>query len=283
MLKTGVPELTLFYDLEWVPDAAGSRRLFDLPDDTSELDAMQALWEASPQYNADANPRPFLKYMFSRVVSIAFLSRKIVYRDGERIPEFSLNSLPKLPIEDDIIDEAALIDRFLYMVGERKPQLVGFNSSESDIQVLIQRGIINEVTAPKFNERPAKPWEGYDYFDGRNSEAHFDILTRFSNKFGMTPRLDEFAKLCGFPGKIDVRGDQVTDLWLGRDITRIVEYNQIDTLNTYLVWLRIVHFAGHISGEDYMDETVLFREFLENESQKPERAFLGQFLDLWTE
>ncbi len=283
MLKAGVPELTLFYDLEWVPDASGARRLFDLPDETSELEAMQALWEASPQYDAEKNPRPFLKYMFSRVVSIAFLSRKMIYRDGERVPEFALNSLPKLPIEDEFVDETFLIDRFLYMVGERKPQLVGFNSSESDIQVLIQRGIINAVTAPKFNERPAKPWEGYDYFDSRNSEAHFDILTRFSSKFGMTPRLDEFARLCGFPGKIDVKGDQVTDLWLEREITRIVEYNQIDTLNTYLVWLRIVLFAGHLSEEEYAIETESFREFLESETEKPEKRFLTQFLDLWTE
>lgn len=98
---------------------------------------MQRLWEHSPQYDVDKNPRPFLKYMFSRVVSIAFLSRKSVYRDGERTIEFSLNSLPKLPIETDDVDEAAIIERFLYIVGERKPQLVGFNSSESDLQVLM--------------------------------------------------------------------------------------------------------------------------------------------------
>ena len=91
----------------------------------------------------------------------------------------------------------------------------------------------------------------------------------------MSPRLDELAKLCGFPGKIDVKGDQVTDLWLARDLTKIVEYNQIDTLNTYLVWLRVVYFAGQISEEEQ------FREFLENETQKPEKAFVADFLDKW--
>ena len=157
MLKSPIHDLALFYDLEWVPDAAGSQRLFDLPDDTTEIEAMQHLWEHSPQYDAEKNPRPFLKYMFSRVVSIAFLSRKSVYRNGERTIEFSLNSLPKLPLETDDVDEAAIIDRFLYIIGERRPQLVGFNSSESDLQVLIQRGIINEITAPAFTQRPNKP------------------------------------------------------------------------------------------------------------------------------
>ncbi|MBK8302449.1 MAG: hypothetical protein IPK98_03170 [Chloracidobacterium sp.] len=76
MLKSPIHELALFFDMEWVPDAAGAKQLFDLDDDTTEIDAMQRLWEHSTAYDAEKNPRPFLKYMFSRVVSIAFLSRK---------------------------------------------------------------------------------------------------------------------------------------------------------------------------------------------------------------
>ena len=180
MLKSPIQELALFYDLEWVPDAAGSKRLFDLPEETTEIEAMQRLWEHSPQYDADKNPRPFLKYMFSRVVSIAFLSRKIVYREGEKVPEFSLNSLPKLPVESDDVDEVAIIDRFLYIIGDRRPQLVGYNSSESDLQVLIQRGMICEVSAPKFCERPVKAWDAGDYFKKWDNEDHLDLLKLFS-------------------------------------------------------------------------------------------------------
>lgn len=281
MLKSPINELTLFFDLEWVPDAVGAIRLFELPEDTTEIDAMQALWKRSPAYDAEDCPRPFLKYLLSRVVSIAFLSRKVVFKDNEKVPEFSLNSLPKLPVDAPDVDEAAIIERFLYIVGERRPQLIGYNSSDSDLQVLIQRGIINEVSAPAFNQRPGKPWEGPDYFDSRNSEAHFDLLTKFSTRHGMAPRLDEFAKLCGFPGKIDVKGDQVTDLWLERDITKIVEYNQVDTLNTYLVWLRMVYFCGQISEEEYMTDQEYFRAFLEVEAAKPEKGFVGDFLDKW--
>ena len=95
------------------------------------------------------------------------------------------------------------------------------------------------------------------------------------------PKLDEFAKLCGFPGKIDVKGDQVTSLWLDGNVTKIVEYNQIDTLNTYLVWLRLVYFAGLIKEEHYFGELEQFREFLENETTKPEKAFISEFLAKW--
>lgn len=280
MLKNPIPELVLFFDMEWVPDAAGAKRLFDLDDETAELDAMQVLWEHSPQYDAEKNPRPFLKYMFSRIVSVAFLSRKLVNHGGEGAPEFSLNSLPKLPVEAGDPDEGAIIERFLYIVGERRPQLVGFNSAESDLQVLIQRGIIKEVTAPGFNHRPQKAWDPGDYFKKWDNEDHLDLLKLFSTG-NMKPKLDDLAKLCGFPGKIDVKGDQVTDLWLAGDLTKIVEYNQIDVLNTYLVWLRVVYFAGKISEEDYFSELEQFREFLESETEKPEKSFVKEFLLKW--
>jgi predicted PolB exonuclease-like 3'-5' exonuclease len=279
MFKTEIPELVLFFDLEWVPDAAGARRLFSLPEETTELEAMQAFWGRAGA--TEENPRPFIKYLYSRVVSIAFLSRKRIFRDGEQTIEFSLNSLPRLPLESAAVDEAQIIERFLYIIGERCPQLVGFNSHDSDLQVLIQRGIVNEITAPAFCNRPNKPWEGMDYFDGRNSElAHLDLLKKFSQG-AMMPRLDELAKLCGYPGKIDVHGDQVVDLWLAGDVTKIVEYNQIDTLNTYLVWLRMVYFAGRISEENYFAEQEALREFLEAETGKPEKAFVSEFLEKW--
>ena len=205
----------------------------------------------------------------------------MVYRDGEKTVEFRLNSFPELPFDGDNVVEAEIIERFLTSVGKYRPQLVGYNSSESDVQVLIQRGMINEVSAADFCRRPKEKWDKTnDYFARWDNECHLDLLKLFSAR-DMTPKLDEFAKVCGFPGKIDVKGDQVTDLWLERNITKIVEYNQIDTLNTYLVWLRLVYFSGLIGEEDYVHEQEYFREFLENEIQKPEKAFLADFLAKW--
>ncbi|MBK8302451.1 MAG: hypothetical protein IPK98_03180, partial [Chloracidobacterium sp.] len=42
------------------------------------------------------------------------------------------------------------------------------------------------------------------------------------------------AKPAGYPGKIDVKGDQVTDLWLESNLTKIVEYNQIGKSSTHI-------------------------------------------------
>ncbi|QYO66196.1 ribonuclease H-like domain-containing protein [Leptolyngbya sp. 7M] len=280
MLKSDIHDTVWFFDLEWVPDAAGAIRLFDLPPDTPELEAMQRLWQETKDYDETENPRPFVKYLFSRVVSIAFLSRRVIHREGERHIEFAINSLPKLPSNETTVDEAEIIGKFLHYIGHRNPQLVGFNSAESDLQVLIQRGMVNEIRAESFSMRPPKPWEGRDYFDARNSEAHLDLLQRFS-RGAMSPKLNDMARLCGFPGKIDATGDQVVDMWLAGDITKIVEYNQIDTLNTYLIWLRMVNFAGKLTEEEYFTEQEDFRTFLETEAAKEDNDHIRRFLAKW--
>jgi 3'-5' exonuclease len=280
MLKDQLNERTWFYDLEWVPDADGARRLLDLPADTGELEAMDALWKYSGA--TEAQPRPFVKYLFSRIVSIAFLSRNVVFVDGSKTVEFKLYSLPKLPLDDPECNEAYIIGRFLHFIGERNPHLVGYNSSQSDIQVLIQRGLVNEVSAEKFCLRPSKPWEGRDYFY-KYSEEHLDLLMLFSKGNGMSPKLDELAKFCGFPGKIDVDGQQVVDLWLAGDLKKIVEYNQIDVLNTYLIWLRTVYFCGKLRDEKYFAELEIFRDFLKGEADDPEKEHIRQFLQAWPE
>jgi 3'-5' exonuclease len=279
MLKHDIHERTWFFDLEWVPDAEAARRLYDLPEETTEIEAIQKLWETASGYSEEV-PRPFVKYLFSRVVSIAFLSRNVNYIDGERTVEFAVHSLPKLPPDPAELDEGYIIGKFLHWIGEREPQLVGFNSLESDLQVLIQRGIVNEVSAPAFCRRPGKPWEGRDYFDSRNSEWHLDLLQRFS-RFAMTPKLNELAVLCGYPGKIDVAGDQVVDLWLAGDLKRIVEYNQTDTFNTYLLWLRVAYFAGKLTEDEYVSDQEQFRGFLETEAQTEDREHIAKFLEMW--
>jgi len=283
MLKNPIQQLTLFFDMEWVPDADAARRLFDLSPEVDEVDAMQKLWQGGYKYDEESNPRPFLKYMFSRVVSIAFLSRRTIFIDGQRRTEFRLNSFPELPLNGNVATEAEIIERFLASVGKYRPQLVGYNSTDSDLQVLIQRALINEVSAPEFCRRPEDKFDkSNDYFARWENENHLDIIRFFSNgNRTMTPRLDDLARACGFPGKIDVKGEQVTDLWLSGDLRKIIEYNQTDALNTYLVWLRLVHFCGKLAGEEYFEETEQFRSFLESECQKPEKAFVADFLAKW--
>lgn len=280
MLRSNIHDRVWFFDLEWVPDAEAAKILLGLRDDVPESEAFEALWHyggATPE-----RPRPFLKYLYSRIVSIAFLTRYVTYDGPESHLEFALHSLPSLPANKEDADEGKLIVAFLDALGRRQPQLVGFNSQESDVQVLIQRGIINQISAPAFCKRPTERWDKNDYFARWDNEFHLDLLKLFSNR-AMTPRLNEMAKLCGFPGKIDIDGEQVADLWLQGELNKIVEYNQIDALNTYLLWLRVVYFCGKVTEEQYDLELFTFREFLASEAAKDGKAHIQQFLDKWKE
>jgi len=283
MLRSEIYDKVWFYDLEWVPDADAAKILFDLPEEISEAEAFQALWRhsgATPE-----RPRPFLKYLYSRIVSIAVLMRFVRYDGPEARIEFHLTSLPKVATEKAECDEGRLIVEFLDALGKHRPQLVGFNSQESDVQVLIQRGIVNQVSAPAFCQRPADRWDKTDYFAKWDNEFHLDMLKLFSpsGNRAMMPGLNEIAKLCGFPGKLDISGQHVSDLWLAGELDKIVEYNQIDALNTYLVWLRVVYFCGKINDVQYDNEITAFREFLAAEIADGAKPHLQQFMDKWPE
>ena len=253
MFRT-VPDHVWAFDLEWVPDLASGRRAYNLPPDTPDADVYAAMWAAAGATAEE--PRPYLKTMLCRVVSMAVVIRR-VQEDGR--VTLTLFSLPP----GGPMAERELIGRFLRGLGDAtpRPQLVGFNSRESDLPILIQRGIAQGVTAAGFCRRPDKPWEGYDYFS-KNSEGHVDLKEVVGGWGKATPSLHEFAAACGIPGKIDTSGDNVIDLWLAGDARRIVEYNEFDALTTYLLWLRTAHFAGHFSDEGHAAEVERVRELL---------------------
>ena len=91
--------------------------------------------------------------------------------------------------------------------------------------------------------------------------------------------LHEIATLSGIPGKLDVDGNQVAELWLAGDLRRIVEYNEFDALTPYLLWLRVAHFAGHFTPEEYAEEQEALRRMVEDLAGK--RAHLARYLDEW--
>ena len=64
-------------------------------------------------------------------------------------------------------------------------------------------------------KRPEKSWLGDDYFDSRNSEAHFDLIEILGGYGSSNPSLSETASVCGIPGKMGVSGEEVSPMWLG--------------------------------------------------------------------
>ena len=66
--------------------------------------------------------------------------------------------------------------------------------------------------------------------------------------------LNHIAKLCGFPGKLDMDGGQVWKTYLNGNIKSIRDYCETDVVNTYLVYLRFLLIKTHINKSLYEEE-----------------------------
>ena len=264
------------FDCEWIPDPLSGRLLYEIPPSvTSPREIMEIMWERGGATEED--PTPFLKTVLCRIVSIAVVERR-VREDGRVL--LNLLSLPRHTEDSEQARERNLIETFLQALGDHRPQLVGYNSQDADLRILIQRGIVLGISAARFCARPDKPWEGVDYF-ARSNEWHVD-LRHIVGGFGRSvPSLNEIATASGIPGKIEVDGNQVAKLWLEGRLKEIVDYNEFDALTTYLVWLRLAHFAGHFDPDQYQEEQQRVRDLIAREAKSPEKAHLERYLNEW--
>ncbi len=264
------------FDAEWVPDLLAGRLLYDIPEDVSDPEAiMRVMWEKGGATEED--PTPFLKLVQCRVVSIAAVERR-VKTNGEIVVH--LLSLPRDPADENERLESSVLGTFLDAIGEHRPQLVGYNSQQSDLSIFVQRGMVLGLRAAGFSRRPEKPWEGIDYF-ARGSDWNIDLRDVLAGFGRGIPSLHELAVQAGVPGKMEVDGNEVARLWLEGRYAEIVAYNEYDALTTYLVWLRVAHFAGHFSKTEYAEEQQRLRALVERESESSERAHLRAYLEEW--
>ena len=267
-----VQDIIWAYDVEWVPDPTAGRVLLNLPDHLTDEQVVQHMWTHGGA--TEENPMPYLKTVMCRIVSIVALQRR--RHDDGRV-SLDLLSLPRDINDPEQVSEARMIGTFLDAAGRLCPQLVGYNSADADLKILIQRAIVHGLQADRFCTRPDKPWEGVDYF-ARDSEYNIDLMRIIGGWGKSTPSLHEVASLSGIPGKMDVDGNAVAVLWLQGHHQRIVDYNECDALTTYLLWLRIAHLAGKFTGDEYRQEQERVRILLQGQSDKPH---LARYLDEW--
>lgn len=228
------------FDCEWVPDPLSGRAVYDLPNSMTDSEVVSHMWEQGGATEED--PMPFLKTALCRVVSIAAVTR--TYVNGN--VKLRLLSLPHHPFNPENCQESAILDSFLNAIGQHTPQLIGYNSNASDIKILIQRSLVNNVQAAGFCKRPDKPWEGPDYF-ARGSDFNIDLMDVVGGWGKSSPSLHEIVSSAGIPGKMGIDGDKVAQLWMDGNIDQIVAYNEYDAITTYLLWLRMAHFGGKLN------------------------------------
>ncbi len=267
MIKTVCEEVWAF-DCEWVPDLQAGRLLYQLPEDLPSQEVLRIMWEQGGA--TEENPTPFLRTLLCRVVSVAMVIRR-TFKNGE--VRLYLQALPENP-DDPAQDEPYILKRFLLDgLSARNPQLVGFNSRNSDLRILTQRAIINGLPQQHLCARlSAKPWESQDI-------DLMELISGFGKTYSVS--LNEIATLSGIPGKLDTTGEDVCGLWYSGHRRKIVQYNCFDALTTYLLWLRMAFVSGCFNANDYIIEQQRVRSLLEERLQNPENAFLNVYLEAW--
>jgi len=261
------------FDAEWVPDPPTGRAVYGLPEEISDEEVVEEMWQRGGATEED--PRPYLKTILCRVVSIAAVTRSV---EGGQV-QVGLHSLPDVAGGQLEASEADVIGRFLEGVGKQKPQLVGYNSEGADLRIFLQRAVANGVAAPDFARRPNKPWEGVDYFV-TTADWHIDLIEVVGGRGRSRPSLHELAVSCGIPGKFTGAGSDVLALWRAGQVEGIVAYNEFDALTTYLLWLRVAHFGGFFSAAQYEQEQERVVELLQSESGRG-RPHLKDYLKEW--
>jgi predicted PolB exonuclease-like 3'-5' exonuclease len=238
---------TLVFDIETVPDAAGLRAAWGLEgDDDAVVGA--ALARRREQTNGASD---FLPLHLHRVIVISML-----FRDAEGLRVRSLAGGPD--------DEGRLVQGFFRTVERYAPNLVSWNGSGFDLQVLHYRGMVHKVQAHRYwdqgeDDRDFK-WNSYI---GRYHARHTDLMDLLALYNGRAAApLDQLAKLCGFPGKLGMDGSQVWPAWRAGRQDEIRDYCETDVANTWLLWCRFQLMRGAIDAGAYEAELALTRSTL---------------------
>lgn len=255
----------LVFDLETVPDAAGLRRIWDLPADLSDAQVAEAAFERRREKTGS----DFLPLHLHRVIAIGCL-----FRSGSKVLRVSCLGEP----EDS---EKVLIEKFFRIVDDHTPQLVSWNGSGFDLQVLHYRGLVNGVHAARYWEQGDEDRDfRYNNYISRYHSRHLDLMDLLALYNGRANApLDELAKLCGFPGKLGMDGSQVWPAFQRGELAQIRAYCETDVANTWLMYCRFQLLRGAWDFERYASEITLARQTIGSESAQHWREFLAAWSD----
>ncbi|MDB5390803.1 MAG: putative 3-5 exonuclease related to the exonuclease domain of PolB [Planctomycetaceae bacterium] len=148
-----------------------------------------------------------------------------------------------------------------------RPTLVTFNGRGYDIPLL-------ELAAFRYGYS-LPYWFNYDdksFEQARNRfnlQSHLDLYDLISN-FGavrMTGGLNLLANLIGKPGKTEVDGSKVQDMYLDGKVQEINDYCRCDVLDTYFVFLRSRVLIGKLKLEEEQELVEEAHGWLEKQSE----------------
>ena len=137
----------------------------------------------------------------------------------------------------------------------KRPTLVSFNGRGFDVPLLELAAFRFGLNVSGWFDQTAR---SYDQPRSRyNTRAHVDLCELLTN-FGctrFTGGLNLAANLLGKPGKMDVQGDMVQDMYDAGRLAEINDYCRCDVLDTYFVFLRTRVLSGQLGLDD--EQTII--------------------------
>ncbi len=237
----------LSFDIETIPDIAGLRQLYELPDELADSEVAEFAFQKQRAKNGS----DFLPLHLQRVVVIS-----CALRSDEGFRVWSL--------AEPANGEGEIIQRFFEGIAKYTPNLVSWNGGGFDLPVLHYRGLIHGVVATRYwetgdDDRDFK-WNNYI---SRYHTRHLDLMDLLAlyQPRGSAP-LDQLVKLMGLPGKLGMDGGAVWGAWLDGRIDAIRDYCETDVVNTYLVYLRFQKMRGSLTAAAHDAELALVRKQL---------------------
>ena len=161
----------------------------------------------------------------------------------------------------------------------QRPTLVSFNGRTFDMPLMELASFRFGLSIPSWFETKARTYE--QPRNRYNSRYHLDLHDLLTN-YGASRfngGLNLAANLLGKPGKIDVQGDMVQDLFDQGKLVEINNYCRCDVLDTYFVFLRSMVLLGDLDLEGEQRLVTQTKTWLEQRA--PQQAALSTYLENW--
>ncbi len=162
-----------------------------------------------------------------------------------------------------------------------RPTLVSFNGRGFDLPLLELAAFRYGLSVPGWFNVAARSFE--QYRNRYNLDAHIDLQELLTN-YGTTRctgGLNLISNLLGKPGKMDVAGYMVQDLYDDGRLAEICDYCRCDVLDTYFVFLRSRVLIGALSLDEEQQIVAETKAWLEEQAQESDalRDYLGHWRD----
>jgi hypothetical protein len=221
------------FDIESVADGALVSRLRYPGEDLEPREAVN-------RYRAELmeeNGTDFIPYTYQVPVSVAI---------GKVTKDYRLSDLVVL---DEPEFRPHVITENFWRGWDRygRPTLVSFNGRAFDIPLMELAAFRYGISVPAWFDTSQRNWD--QPRNRYNTSSHFDLHELLVN-FGATRfsgGLNLAANLLGKPGKINIKGDMVQDLFDDGQLAEINDYCRCDVLDTYFVFLRSMVLVGKLA------------------------------------